>query len=719
LPARASFSRTYDFTTGKPSAQIRVTNPDTVSWHIQFNQAGIRLLSNQVYTVSFWAKSFPATDAEAAIMRAHTDYAVLGYSRGLSLSTNWQQFTATFQGPVTENNARVNFGGMGDKLATFWFADVQFRRGGQLGEFPAGASLASRTVPNVIYQGSGYTGTRSARRDWLAFLRDLEVEYYSAMVSYIRTDLGYEGLIFGTVMANSPATVQSRLNVIDSHAYWQHPQFPGQQWDPVNWVVPNVSIVNSLSDDVSLAWLSRQRIKDKPFTVTEYQHSSPAYYGGEGPLLLAAYGAFQDWDGIWMFDYGPGSDATSMGYVRSYFDTDQHPTKMVNILLAANLFRRGDVRPAQHEVTAAMTTGRELEALLNTYPWGIFNSSQLGVPGLLAFTNRLSTLVTDNPPALPPVPPAPSTKIITSDTGELQWNASVTASGRVTIDSAKTKALIGFTDEQTFDFEGVALRPGKTRLGWSTLAATLVRGESFTNDCTFLVIATGWWENTGQVWKDASKNSVGNQWGRAPVLAEPVPFSITLSVATNRVRAWVLNERGQRSAPVSLNGSSLSTSLIIDTNSNSLWYEVEVSPAETGFQQWRNRYFTGPALLDPAISGPSAAPDGDGVANLWKYYLGLPAGAQAPGDRLPTPSLVETQGNSFLGITFLRDKSAADVILDAEVSSDLLSWAGDCCVAETFASADDTLESVVVRDAAPIGDMARRYLRLRLQERSP
>jgi hypothetical protein len=341
------------------------------------------------------------------------------------------------------------------------------------------------------------------------------------MVSYIRADLGYEGLIFGTVMANSPATVQSRLDVIDSHAYWQHPQFPGQQWDPVNWVVPNVSIVNSLSDDVSLAWLSRQRIKGKPFTVTEYQHSSPAYYGGEGPLLLAAYAAFQDWDGIWMFDYGPGSDAVSMGYVRSYFDTAQHPTKMVNILLAANLFRRGDVRPAQHEVTVAMTTGRELEALLNTYP-GAFSAAVNWACLASRVHKQAKYLVTDSPPTLPPVPPAPSTRIITSDTGELRWNAALTAGGRVTVNSAKTKALIGFTDEQTFDFPGLSFHPGKTRLGWSTLAATLVRGESFTNDCTFLVIATGWWENTGQVWKDASKNSVGNQWGRAPVLAEPV-----------------------------------------------------------------------------------------------------------------------------------------------------------------------------------------------------
>ena len=116
---------------------------------------------------------------------------------------------------------------------------------------------------------------------------------------------------------------------------------------------------------LALAGLSRQRIKDKPFTVTEYQHPSPNYYGAEGPLLLAAYGGLQDWDGLWLFDYGHGNPGgATMGYVRSYFEIGQHPTKMANLLLAANLFRRGDTLPAAQEITMALTPDKELGLLL-------------------------------------------------------------------------------------------------------------------------------------------------------------------------------------------------------------------------------------------------------------------------------------------------------------------------------------------------------------------
>jgi hypothetical protein len=44
-------------------------------------------------------------------------------------------------------------------------------------------------------------------------------------------------------------------------------------------------------------------------------------------------------------------------------------------------------------------------------------------------------------------------------------------------------------------------------------------------------------------------------------------------------------------------------------------------------------------LTNAAISGENAAPAGDGVPNLVKYYLYLPAKTIAPSERLPQGSL--------------------------------------------------------------------------------
>jgi hypothetical protein len=709
--ALATFTRTYDFTNGQPSAKIQVTNPDTVAWYIQFNQPNLRLTSNQVYTISCWAKSSPVTNADVAVMRAHDDYVTLGYYQGLSLTTNWQQFTASFQASATETNARVNFGSMGNELATFWYADVRLQSGGQIGTLPPGTSLASGTVPNLIHAGSGYVGTQEARRDWLRFLRDLEYAYYDTMVAFIRTNCGYSGLIFGTIMANSPATVQTRMDSIDGHAYWQHPQFPGVAWDPNNWFQPNISMVNTVGDDNTLAGLARQRIHGKPFTVTEYEHPSPNYHGAESPLLLAAYAGLQDWDGLWLFAYGPGNDMAPMGYVGSYFEISQHPTKMANLLLAANLFRRQDVQPAVQEYTMALTPEHELDLLQNSGAWNIFSSSQMGVPGKLAFTSRLSTDVGANPSGLTTPPAAPTGNILTSDTGELRWDTSVANQGLVTINTPHTKALIGTADNQPVALGDVTLRPGTTRLGWCTLGATLVDGTSFTSNCTAIIVASGWWENTGQVWTDGTKTSVGTQWGHAPVLTETVPFTLTLPVSSSRVRVWSLDERGQRKSVLPVSGTSSSTTLTVDTNAATIWYELQVDPI-TSFNSWRTRYFTPTELADPVVSGPAAKPDSDAMPNLWKYYAGLPGRTLMSAWMQPQIYMYPYSGDLYLGAIYYHSKQVTDVTLTPQTSADLASWASDPLYSEVKDLG--SMEQVIVTEWTPISAYPKHFLRLRL-----
>lgn len=716
--ARAGFTRTYDFTNNQPSALVAVTNADTAGWYIQFNQTGLKIASNQVYTISFWAKSSPATNADVSLMQAHADWLGLGFSRGLSLTTNWQLFTNSFQPSAGDTNARVNFGSMGDKLASFWLADVRFQTGGQIGMLPGGAALAAGTVPDIAFSSGSYTGTKEARRDWLRFLRDLEIEYYDTMVAHLRTNCGYAGLIFGTIMANSPATVQSRLDVIDGHAYWQHPQFPGTPWDPVNWLQPNLSMVNTVGDDNTLTGLARQRIQGKPFTVTEYEHPAPNYHGGESPLLLAAYAGLQDWDGLWLFAYGPGNPMSPTGYVRGFFEVAQHPMKMANLLLAAHLFRRGDLRPAAQEYTMALTPERELDLLANAWPWIVFSSGQFGVPGKLTFTSRLNTSVGTNAVGLTSPPAAPVGNVLTSDTGELIWNTSVSGQGKVTFNSDRTKGLIGAADNQATVLGPLTLQPATTQLGWCSLGATLVRGEVFTNDCTALVIAGGWWENTGQVWVDTNKTSVANHWGGAPVLTEVVPFNLSLPVATNYVQAWSLDERGQRKVALPVTGNATNTTLTITTNAGSIWYELAVARWMASFDQWRLRYFSADELANPAISGAAARPDGDGAPNLLKYYLGLPGRSPAASTNLPAGSLVAVSNQLWLALTYTHDKLVTDVDCVAEVSPDLVTWSSGTNFARVESVTDfGGQERVTVRDLLPVASSSHHFMRLRFQRR--
>ena len=182
--------------------------------------------------------------------------------------------------------------------------------------------------------------------------------------------------------------------------------------------------------------------------------------------------------------------------------------------------------------------------------------------------------------------------MLTSDTGQLRWDLAQAGKGVVTFDTPRTKALVGFADNRSVRLLRADAPARQNQLGWCTWAATLVARQQFTNDCTALIVASGWWENTGQVWKNANKDSVGNQWGQAPVLTEVVPFTLTLPVGTNFVRAWTLNPTGQRVTELPVSGDATSSTLTVTTNAATMWYKIQVAPRYAGFDAWRHQYFS-------------------------------------------------------------------------------------------------------------------------------
>lgn len=452
------------------------------------------------------------------------------------------------------------------------------------GRMPTGASLDAATIPCVRRRRPGFTGSEHARRDWIRFAIDLETAYYDALREHLRGQLGYAGILFGTIMANSPAAVQSRLDVIDGHAYWDHPQFPGGSWDMSNWRIRNRSMFEAPPAETTISTLARQRIAGKPFMVTEYQHASPNAYGAEGPLILAAYASLQDWDGIWFFDYGwgnaspHGGDAEPMGRYRGFFDMAQHPAKMVNLLLAAHLFRRGDVGPAAGEHVVALAPDAELDMLLrDSSQWSVFTSRHLGVPGELSMLRRLAVRLGTDPRTSDGGPSSHAGQDLMSDTGELRWSHEERS---LTIRTARTVAALGFVAGRRLALGEVEFDIGGTELGWATVGLTLAHGDSFAGGGTAVLIATGLCENTDQRWKDPEHTTLAS-WGRAPTVVETVPLRLTLPVERSRVRAWVLDERGARRKEADIrtdaNGGAVLTTRSEDAT---LWYEIEIASRE-------------------------------------------------------------------------------------------------------------------------------------------
>lgn len=95
------------------------------------------------------------------------------------------------------------------------------------------------------------------------------------------------------------------------------------------------------------------------------------------------------------------------------------------------------------------------------------------------------------------------------------------------------------------------------------------------------------------------------------------------------------------------------------------------------FNSWASQQFTAPELSNPAVSGPTATPENDGVANASKYYFDIaPMQVMSATDRaaLPTPGATTSSGNSYLTLTYRQNPTATGVTVSVQTSSDLQTW---------------------------------------------
>jgi hypothetical protein len=173
-----------------------------------------------------------------------------------------------------------------------------------------------------------------------------------------------------------------------------------------------------------------------------------------------------------------------------------------------------------------------------------------------------------------------------SDTGELIWDLSQKDRGVVTINTARSKAVIGFGAGRRFDLGGVVIEPSQTiQDGWCAITLTAIEGDfeavqKQQKGLRVLITATGYAENTDMGWKDVPgyppKSSCGRNWGKPPSLVEGISATITLPLQAKRVQAWALDERGQRKAKIQVTADASGNAVIrIAPQWQTLWYEVE------------------------------------------------------------------------------------------------------------------------------------------------
>jgi sugar lactone lactonase YvrE len=126
---------------------------------------------------------------------------------------------------------------------------------------------------------------------------------------------------------------------------------------------------------------------------------------------------------------------------------------------------------------------------------------------------------------------------------------------------------------------------------------------------------------------------------------------------------------------------------------------ISLVPANgSPFEIWQIASF-GSDAGNPAISGASACPAGDGVPNLLKYAFGKNPYNNTPRCSMPAMSL----DAGSLGLTYTKVLAATDLDYIVEWSTDLLVWRSDGVTEQTLDGDAATREILATVPAAPPG----------------
>jgi hypothetical protein len=294
-----------------------------------------------------------------------------------------------------------------------------------------------------------------------------------------------------------------------------------------------------------------QRAVGKPFIVSEWNCCWINEYIAEGPLIMAAYGAFQGWDGILQFDYG-GADWGER--IEGNFDIGNKPHVFALWPAAARMFLRGDVQPGRSFVTLASGSGEE-------------NAIGRQAPARTALRHRLGyALARAGQAQAAPEPAAPQEPAV-SDTGELKWDA---GAGLVTVAAPTCVARIGFgsgpLEAGPVTFE---VKPE-----FAVVVVTALDGKPIPQSGRLLITTTARAENTGMTYGPGRKTATNA--GRAPILMESVVGTIRLTIegSPTSVEVQPLDSVGR---PIgALAADVKENALTMPLISGAFWYLVAV-----------------------------------------------------------------------------------------------------------------------------------------------
>ncbi len=552
---------------GQASARVNVSTIDGTNWHVQWEQVTLTMQKDSAYAVSFAARSDRNRAIFVGVQQNSAPYTFYT-GAGFNLTTNWQRFTFSFIAPATLlGDTKLAFM-LGDEVGQYWFDDVAFGAAAVQGLEP-NETLEAGTVRRIEFSAANAL-TKQRVADMTAFYIQLQNDFFDEMASYLKNTLGVRVPITSTnLYAGLPdLAVQARMDYVDNHNYWDHPQFPNEPWSPTDWLINNTAMVRDPENvGGTIPYLFAGTIAaNKPFTVSEYNHAFPNRYQAEGALFLTAYSAFHRADGLMFFDYNGALDWQT-DYIDDYFAQHRNSVMMALMPSCAYAYREGLIRGAQQTLGARYHPEDVLLAPKRDLGFDI----RPRFPDKLALQHAIvnETFTSATPADFSNFPSEPRSPYVT-DTGEIVWDTD----GLLKVITPRFIAATGFFDDFANEPLGEMKLLGGSDFGACTWLALSDKPLATASRSLFTLVSQA--QNTGMIWEN--NNTLHNNWGRAPTQILPLQLEVEFHIEAKGLRVYPLTATGEATATcLEVLPSAPNTFRVLfdQTKTPTLWFGLE------------------------------------------------------------------------------------------------------------------------------------------------
>ena len=568
----------------------------------QFSKRGFSFKNMEPLCLKIKMRANVPSDVRIRFVQAHSPWTVAGLNSTVSLTKKWKEYEFNFTANMDDEDIRITFSHA--PVCEIDIADISLVSGMKY-DWPDGVSLEERNVDWPYRDDWSLLPNRAF--DFTEFLAQQEAYYFSSLHSHLKVNVRARQPVTGTQHNWGFDLPQAKMDYIDYHNYWHHPIFPGGKFfDSSMWNMGTVPQVNGdRYPSTNLVNVARTRIWGKPLTISEYDCPNLNLYSAEANLIASALGAFQNWGGIVQFAWTHDTDFFR-NVLNSMFDMCSATQKLVHLPACYAMFVRGDVRKGDMDViysgksslekdirTVAMkqvpaAANAEPSELLQYLPLAVVSGEQMEeLPELFSEEGRKIIRTEDDVPQ--DIKDAFAEKNVKSSTGELTWNWQEKDAGYFKVDTKNTKVFTGFVKGRSFDYDGMVLLPGKTRLDWCTFSMTLtdprqssVGKDGLMKEGTYLVALTGLCHNTGAAYMDidsgkrmSASAGYGGNAGTAPILCEGIDAKLELASLAGRVECHALDGGGNRMGEVQVSSDAAGNAVVsFGPEYKTVWYEL-------------------------------------------------------------------------------------------------------------------------------------------------